>query len=258
MLGMIWEYEDFEQPLSVGVAISGDKTMVVSMYGTEYALVDTKTGENIWHKVLEDVEQANENIFQPVDAGRKMIFTAGNQLCCFDMEDGTQLWNFGAQETPIGPPTFYEPAVSNGRIYIGSNTGSLYCLDAPSGVHNWQITSKEDAYGPTIALNNKVATLMLSTRIECRRQDQGWLVWKNDHFKMPLEPIPNDGKILYLSSPGPSIAALDPDDMKVLWETSLDKKSGMLAISPSVDDKYVYCCDENKIYTFDKTDGKLS
>lgn len=257
-LGMVWKYEDFEQPLSVGVAISGDKTMVCSMYGTEYALIETLTGQNIWHKTLEDVEPANENIFQPVDVGRKMIFTAGNQLRCFDMEDGTQLWNFGAQETQIGPPTFYEPAVANGRIYIGSNTGSLYCLDAPSGIQNWQITSKEDAYGPTIALNNKIATLMLSSRIECRRQDQGWLVWKNDHFRMPLETIPNDGKILYLSNPGPSIAALNPDDMKVVWETSLDKKSGMLAIPPTVDGSFVYCCDENKIYCFSKADGKLS
>lgn len=254
---MAWKYDEFEQPLTVGVRLSGEKVMAVSMYGTEYALVDSATGRNIWHKNLEDVEPANENIFQPVDAGRKMIFCAGNQIRCVDTEDGSPLWSFGTGETLIGPPAFYEPAVANGRIYIGSNTGSLFCLDAPTGIQNWQVQSKEDAYGPTVMLKNKVISIMLSSRIECRRQDQGWLVWKNDHFRMPLEPIPNDGKILYVSNPGPSIAALDPDDMKVLWETSLDRKSGMLAMPPVVDETNLYCCDENKIYCFDKADGKL-
>lgn len=257
-LSQVWKFDEFEEPLSVGVRVSGQKVMAVSLQGTEYALLELDSGDNIWHKILEDTEPANENLFQPVDTGRKMVFCAGNQVRCVDMEDGSQIWSFGDQETLIGPPTFYEPTVANGRIFIGSNTGSLFCLDAPSGIQNWQIRSKEDAYGPTVAIGNKVVTIMLSSRIECRRQDQGWLVWKNDHFKMPLNQISNDGKILYVSNPGPSIAALDPDDMKVIWESSLDKKSGMLSIPPSVDDKLVYCCDENKIYCFAKESGKLN
>lgn len=251
----VWSYQEFEQPLSVGVRVTGDKTMAVSIAGTEYALLDTPTGQNLWHKTLE-IEPDTDNNFPPINAGGRMVFSAASKLQCFDMENGTPLWEVGTRDTDIGPASFNEPTYADGRIYAGTSSGSLLCIDAPSGVQNWEIKSSEDAYGPSIAMKNKVITMMLSSRIECRRQDQGWVVWSNGHFRMPLQPVPNDGKILYLSNPGPSIAALNPDDMKVLWEKTINHKSGILEINPCLDGQNLVCCDENKVYIFDKTTGE--
>jgi outer membrane protein assembly factor BamB len=255
MLEKIWTYDQFEQPLSVGTKVTNGKTMIVSISGIEYALIDTATGSSLWHKIL-DEEPGNDNNFPPVDAGDKMVFSAANQLRCVSMEDGSEIWSAGAKETDVGPASFNQPAYVDGRIYAGTSSGSLVCIDAPSGVQNWEMKSAEDAYGPTIAMGNKIICQMLSSRIECRKQDQGWVVWKNDYFRMPLAPIPNDGKILYLSNPGPSLAALDPNDMKVLWTQTIDKKSGMLSIIPVVEDSSLYCIDENTVYTFATSDGK--
>lgn len=255
MLTVKWQYDGFEDPLSVGVRPStSGYIMAVSVSGNEYTLIDESTGQTEWVRTVEE-EIGSDNAFPPVEADGRMVFSCGNQLRCMDIRTGDQLWSVATRDTDIGPASFSQPAFSNGRIFVGTASGSLLCLDAPSGVQNWEIKSSVDAYGPVVAMGNKIVANMLSGRIECRKQDQGWVVWKNDHFSLPMEPIPNDGETLYLSNPGPSIASLDINDMKVLWTKSIANKSGTLQFNPEITGDLLFCCDENTVYGFDRVTG---
>ncbi len=43
---------------------------------------------------------------------------------CLSATTGEELWS-----VPIGEPIVFQPAVARGRLYVGTDSGSLFCLE---------------------------------------------------------------------------------------------------------------------------------
>jgi outer membrane protein assembly factor BamB len=72
--------------------------------------------------------------YEPVAAGTTLVVGSmvSDSVTAYDTRTGAELWRFYAD----GPVRF-APAVSDGRVYAGSDDGYLYCLDLGSGELLW-------------------------------------------------------------------------------------------------------------------------
>ena len=76
-----------------------------------------------------------DRCFEPVVAqGRVYLGSSSNdQLYCFDLATGKELWSFFA-EAPIR----LAATVTENRVLFGSDDGGVYCLDAQTGSEMWR------------------------------------------------------------------------------------------------------------------------
>ncbi|MDG2206487.1 MAG: PQQ-binding-like beta-propeller repeat protein [Pirellulales bacterium] len=86
---------------------------------------------------------AFDRCFEPVVADGKVYLgsSSEDQLYCFDLASGEELWSFFA-EAPIR----LAPTVVDGRVLFGSDDGGVYCLDADSGEEIWRYKPAGDYF----------------------------------------------------------------------------------------------------------------
>ena len=68
-------------------------------------------------------------------AGNRIFFgsSSDDMICCRDLESGEERWVFFMEGPVRFAPTLYE-----GKVYSGSDDGSVYCLDAEDGKLIWK------------------------------------------------------------------------------------------------------------------------
>ena len=110
--------------------IYDSRVFAVSEKGTLYCL-DGLSGRRLWEKEL-----GPGNSSSPLgDAGLVYISHNAN-LYCFGARDGNQVFIYGG----AGMTSLTAPALLKGKVYVGSDTGSMVCLDAATGVLDWSST----------------------------------------------------------------------------------------------------------------------
>jgi cobaltochelatase CobN len=86
--------------------------------------IDANDGSEIWNQTLEGACRSS-----PVVAGG-MVYTAANYddgtVYCFDADDGTLKWSYDT-----GDYNMAQPSVSDGILFVGSDTGYLYAFGTP-------------------------------------------------------------------------------------------------------------------------------
>jgi outer membrane protein assembly factor BamB len=107
---------------------------------------------DIWHglrqlKPLVTYDRA----FHTVVSGETVFFgsSADDSVRALDVSSGVERWVFHAEG-----PVRLAPAVANGRVYFGSDDGSVYCLEAASGALVWKRAI--DAQARRIAGNGRM------------------------------------------------------------------------------------------------------
>ena len=78
---------------------------------------------------------AFDRCFEPVVAQGKIYLgsSSNDQLYCFDLTTGEELWSFFAEG-----PIRLAPTVVEGKVLFGSDDGGVYCLDTESGDEIWR------------------------------------------------------------------------------------------------------------------------
>jgi outer membrane protein assembly factor BamB len=148
----------------------------------------------------------------------------GDKMCCFDLSNGKELWNFGydAPGTVMFPGSRSVPTVDGNNVYSCGHNGDLYCIDinAHKPVWNknvwkdfgggdlpiWAITQCPLIYGDLLI----VASQAPQAGVVAYNKLTGDIVWKT----------PNLGNETYVS---PSIVKMDGKDHVVMVTSSTNR-----------------------------------
>ena len=126
---------------------------IVYVGGSDWYLyaLDAGSGQEKW-KFLTDYGVTSS----PAVSDGAVYVGSWVYLYALDARDGREKWKFLAGDaidatasSPVGPgyaPTKSSPAVSDGVVYFGSDSGFLYALDTASGQEKWRFQTGDNEY----------------------------------------------------------------------------------------------------------------
>jgi len=177
-------------------------------------------------------------------------------------EDNQVLWSYQTNYVISS-----SPAVSHGRVYIGSWDWNIYCFEMDSGSLLWNYTTTGEITSSPAVANGKVYVGSQDSKLYCLNAIDGTFLWsfKTD-FIIDTSPTVVDDKVFFGSSDG-SLYCLDAYDGYLLWKYQTES---VIVSSPAVTEGKVYfgvtngdflCVDSNDgalIWAYTMTDGTYS
>ncbi|MHA1840314.1 MAG: beta-alanine-activating enzyme beta-propeller domain-containing protein [Candidatus Ranarchaeia archaeon] len=147
------------------------------------------------------------------------------------------------------------PAVSNGRVYIGSNDGGVYCLNGVTGALLWHYSTGSDVPSSPTVFNERVYIGSYDSKIYCFNASTGAILWTYTTGGLILSsPAIMDGKV-YVGSYDHNIYCLNASNGELLWSYEMD---GAVYSSPSVSGQRVYVGSKGRyVYCLNASTGIL-
>jgi len=105
------------------------------------------------------------------------------QICCFDLNNGQQIWGFTTQESNIGPVSneFDKKIVFSG---IQARATSTWCLDIKDGKEVWKQPNSGHSYIP--AIHNGLIYNSIANDLFCLSLEDGLIKWSHHEPKTYL------------------------------------------------------------------------
>lgn len=135
----IWAYQGSKPFLSRG--------RMFSAMGDTIHCVEPETKVSVWKKRFRDtppeVELLDTMLTPPALVNGKVFFgTIDGRVLCLSAENGETLWS-----VEIGEPVVFQPAVSRGRVYVPTASGSLFALETGELIDDgWQMWGATPAH----------------------------------------------------------------------------------------------------------------
>ena len=106
--------------------------------------------------------------------------TTGNRLEARDVSDDRLLWEW--EHTGIeGERSLTPPAVANGRVWVGTWSGSVVSLDAKTGAERWSVPVGAPVHWQPVVDRGRVYAGLQNGELVCfatgDAQDDGWGMW---------------------------------------------------------------------------------
>jgi outer membrane protein assembly factor BamB len=108
-------------------------------HGDIVSSADPRSDRVFWKKSLGPKPEAEEELLDspltpPATVNRRLFFgTVAGEIHCLASETGESLWSTG-----VGEPIVFQPAVVGGRVYVGTEEGSLICIQTGDDAdHGW-------------------------------------------------------------------------------------------------------------------------
>jgi outer membrane protein assembly factor BamB len=212
---------------NLGGGIAADGGRIYAATGrAEILALNAADGTIIWRKPIPAPARS-----APTIAGNAMFLcTIDQQLLAFSTENGTQLWTYQATRTDAGVLAVASPAVSNGLVVAGFESGDLAAVSADSGTLVWSDnlgTLKGTASliefatirGATVIQNGLVYAIGLGGLMAALDLRSGRRVWERDVSGTNTPWLAGD--TLFIISTQQKVAALSTVDGTVHWVTSL-------------------------------------
>lgn len=251
-----WRYEQFAEPISIGVQGYGKHIACAGINGIELAVIDDSTGASLWH-LEQDEKPTNAMNFPPVFAGNKLITYNSDKLKAWELKTGYNVWEFQTEPTPVGPASFFAPSPSGSRLFSGTASGYLYCIDTGSGFGAWSEKNRSEGYGQCVSWNDKVIARTLGGRLEARNKATGKLIWKNENMTLPDDSLTVDPDCIYVIRPGSNLLAINPATGLYKYEINPLKSSSKayLKFAPRMHEDKLFTLEDKKITIYQKKDG---
>lgn len=118
----VWAYQGSKPFVSRG--------RLYAAQGDQVSAADPRSDRVHWKKTLgakleENAELLDSPLTPPAIVNGKLFFgSALGAVHCLNAETGDELWTL-----PVGEPVIFQPAVSGGRVYVGTDSGSLICVE---------------------------------------------------------------------------------------------------------------------------------
>ena len=129
------------------------------------------------------------------------------------------------------------PAVSHGRVYIGSWDKSIYCFEMDSGNLLWNYSTSSEITSSPAVVDGRVYVGSQDTYLYCLDAIDGSLLWDfKTGFIVETSPIVVDDKVFFGSNDG-SLYCLNTEDGSLVWEYVTN--SAFIS-SPAVFDENLY------------------
>jgi len=155
------------------------------------------------------------------------------------------------------------PAVANGMVYIGSNTGYVYALDALSGDLIWSFAIGSNVLSSPAVADGKIYIGSDNGYFYALDAINGDIVWKYQTIgKIYTSPAVINGKVFfgagYRNCPT-MVYALDAQNGNLLWQYSVSSNAALIS-SPTIANGKVFfgsIWHDQSIYALDENTGKL-
>ena len=154
----LWQFRTGNK-LVARPAISGNYVLVPGMDDHLYAL-SRKSGIVSWRKSLGSIP-GGMTVIEGVATGpnskpRSLLYAALTKkeeslLLCANSRSGATMWT-----TPLPTTVQGEPAVAEGRVYIGGTDGKIYCFNADDGTRLWSMNTGSEIRGGPAASGTAV------------------------------------------------------------------------------------------------------
>ncbi len=226
----------------------GDNIIFCAVDGIVYNL-NSKTGRFNWTTRYADKKKRYGSFYtSPAIAGNLIL--AGNSdynMYAFDLNTGKEIWNY-----QTGNSINCDAAVSEGKIYFGSDDMSFYCIDTTGNLIwkkelNTKILSSPTFYDSTViisAINGKIYSLNKYT---------GDSVWAyTTKGVITASPLIQNNKV-YVGSYDTYFYCLNASDGRELWKYQCEgriKTSAVIwknFIFTASDRKFVYCFSDKEM-----------
>lgn len=213
--------------LGGGLAIAAGRLYAVT--GRAQAMcLDLADGHAIWHVDLTSPARSAPTLAD----GNLYVVTIDQQLQALSATDGKFVWSHQATEANTGTLGQAAPAIANGVIVAGFESGDLAALRSDSGTLVWTDnmggikgqTSLSD-FGSVRAApvidNGLVYAIGLGGLLAALDLRSGRRVWQRDVAGANTPWLA--GNFLYLVSTEQKLAAIGKDDGSVHWQTDLPR-----------------------------------
>ena len=163
------------------------------------------------------------------------------------------IWSY-----PTGNPVRSSPAVSDGKVYVGSENGMVYCLNATTGSYIWNYTTGAIVdSSPAVAdgkvyigsYDHKVYCLNASSAYMTQDEREIWNYTTRVQYAVRSSPAVSDGKV-YVGSMDSKVNfyCLNASTGAHIWSY---KTGGYVSSSPAVADGKVFVGSyDRKVYAF--------
>lgn len=129
------------------------------------------------------------------------------------------------------------PAVSHGRVYVGSWDWSIYCFEMDNGNLLWNYSTNSEITSSPAVVNGRVFVGSQDTYFYCLDAIDGSLLWDfKTGFIIDTSPTVVDEQVFFGSSDG-SLYCLNVVDGSLVWEY---ETNSAFVSSPAVSDGKLY------------------
>jgi len=199
--------------------------------------------------------------FSSVSIAGGKLYTMGNTgfkksrpsdkdvVTCLNAVTGKELWTFSYPQ-PL-EPKYYEggtsatPTVGGGRVYTLSKSGDAYCLNATTGAEIWgkniarEIGAKVPTWGfsgsPVLWKNLVILNVGSNgVALEAKTGKVVWTTGKNAAGYATPVPFTLGGKTLLAVFSLKTLAAVEPDTGRVIWEYPWKTRYDVNAADPVI------------------------
>ena len=118
----------FPETLALRPLMIVHRGRLYSAMGDTIKCVDARTDKIVWQRAFRLKDQsplADRTLTPPALVnGKLFVCTAFGHVLCLSAESGALLWSVN-----VGEPIVFQPAVSGGRVYVGTQAGSVWAID---------------------------------------------------------------------------------------------------------------------------------
>lgn len=123
----------------------------------------------------------------------------------------TRFWHWDANPrawwmTDLGAASQCAPAVANGRVFVGTNGGSMQCFDAVTGARIWRVDLPGDVISSPVVADGAVYFGCGDSRVYCLLADNGATLWSKLCSGPVYSPPVVDAGTVYIGNNGTGVA----------------------------------------------------
>jgi outer membrane protein assembly factor BamB len=228
----LWRFDtttDDDRSENVGGGLAVDQGTLYAVNGlAELVALDAAKGTVRWRKGTGTPARSSPTVAD----GRLFVSTIDNRLLAFATQDGRQLWTYQAATAPTAVLGQSAPAYSDGFVVAGFGSGEIAAVHAESGIVVWTDSLAAANSGGTLAdfstirglvtISNgvvyavSVGRLMVALDLHAGRR-----LWERSVAGEDTPWVADNW--IFLVTLNQQMAAIDRDDGRVAWVTSLPR-----------------------------------
>ncbi|OPY52254.1 MAG: cobaltochelatase subunit CobN [Methanosaeta sp. PtaU1.Bin060] len=183
-----------------------------------------------------------------------MTFKGELGMACLDEKNGKLLWlnHLGGKG---GAST---PAISDGKIFVGSLTGDIYCLNPENGETVWNKTIDKNPkwWGVTsspLVQDGQIYVMSFSDGAVHALNLEGEELWNLSTGEVhPFSSIASSGQRLYFPGGDPALYCVNASSGDLIWKASADAK---ITATPTLWEDLAITVTEKSIAAYNASSG---
>ena len=192
---------------SVSSPIVVNGNVYVGQSTDKFYCINADTGDELWSYISD----SGMYFSAPAFYDEKVYFQITNELICLNANNGGFIWSY----SPCGG--WSSPAVSDGKIYFGSDNNNVYCLNAYTGDMIWNYETGDRVKSSPAIEEGRLYIGSDDSYLYCLDANSGDEIWKfSTGGQIQSSPAVSNGKV-YIGSADGYMYCIDINDGEEIW-----------------------------------------